>query len=321
LRPRQRSFTHDRAVRTSSLGLRYGEITPKPNPGHVRILALGDSQTFGNGLDLGETWPMQLERMLENFHGYRWEVVNAGIPGTDTWQHEILLRRLLNIIHPHAVVLALYVNDVVPRHDVSKAEAIGQTNTSSKKLVYLLRRSAVVTWIYYRVVLPRNARRSRGNSAEDSVITGAGNDLAERGWRQVEDSFAGMKQLCDSRNVILLVAILPRRDQISGDNLGQAYNERARTIAEAHGIQALDMLPDLSAAYRLKSAALFLPWDGHNSAVANRTIAARLATTIADVPRRLSLAFSAWIESQSEIVRLSPTLAENQASRRQIPAA
>jgi hypothetical protein len=36
-------------------------------------------------------------------------VINAGIPGTDTWQHEILLTRFLKATNPHVVVLALYV--------------------------------------------------------------------------------------------------------------------------------------------------------------------------------------------------------------------
>ncbi len=290
LRPGQTAFTHDRPVQINALGLRDREIAPEPAPGTLRVLALGDSQTFGNGLAVSDTWPKQLERRLQEVGAYRWEVVNAGIPGTDTWQHEILLARLLKTTNPHAVVLALYVNDIVPRHDPRNVNASGRTNTFGKRLVYLLKRSAVVTWIYHRLLLPWHARHfERGSSAEEAVLSGEDGELAERGWRQVEYSLTAMKELCDTRGVTLLVAILPRRDQVSGTHPGRAYNERARTVAEAHGIAALDLLPSLSAEYRVKGDALFIPWDGHNSAAANQVIAARLAPRLDPPSRRLSI--------------------------------
>ena len=36
-----------------------------------------------------------------------------------------------------------------------------------------------------------------------------------------------MKVACDARHVTLVVAILPRRDQVSGLHAGRAYNTRA----------------------------------------------------------------------------------------------
>jgi lysophospholipase L1-like esterase len=277
LRPGQTAFTHDRAVHVNSLGLRGAEVTPQPAPGIRRILALGDSQTFGNGLDLSDTWPRQLEQALERARADRWEVLNAGIPGTDTWQHEVLLRRLLTATHPHAVVLGLYVNDVVPRHDPRHIAASTLTNTWRKRLVYLLKRSAVVTWSYY-FLLPWYARQARGSDpAEDPVLSGKNDARTERGWTQVEHSLAAMKDLCDARGVGFLLAILPRRDQVAGQHPGRAYNERALEIAKAHGIPALDLLPSLSAEYRVQRDELFIPWDGHNTGMANQVIAARLA--------------------------------------------
>jgi lysophospholipase L1-like esterase len=269
LRPGQAAFTHNHPVWTNSSGLRDGMQEAKPEA--LRILALGDSQTFGNGLALDDTWPKQLERML-----HKTQVVNAGIPGTDTWQHEILLRRLLKITNPHVAVLAFYVNDVVPRPSVQGLPT--PTNTWDKRLVYLLKRSAVVTWSYYKVFLPWQARLSGWpNSAEEAVLMGKADLRAERGWQQVEQSLAAMKELCDERGVKLLVAILPRRDQVSGAYPGRAYQTRAHAIAEAHGIEALDLVSSLSAEYHIKGEALFIPWDGHNSVVANHVIAERLA--------------------------------------------
>ena len=111
----------------------------------------------------------------------RWEVINAGIPATDTWQREILLHRSLESIHPHVVVLAFYVNHVAPRYSPRKDAESGLTNSWTKRFTYLLKRSSLVTWMYYGVLLPWEARRKGAGLTEDAVITGQHNDDAERG--------------------------------------------------------------------------------------------------------------------------------------------
>ena len=89
LQPDQRAFTHDQAVVTNSHGLRDRDFAERPEPGVLRVLAVGDSQTFGNGLALADTWPKQLEGDLNRLgaeQGARFEVVNGGISDSDTWQ-------------------------------------------------------------------------------------------------------------------------------------------------------------------------------------------------------------------------------------------
>ena len=113
------------------------------------------------------------------------------------------------------------------------------------------------------------------------MLAGTNDARAERGWRQVEQSLTTMKTLCDARRATLAVAILPRRDQV-------AEHPRAPSVQRARpghstrrgGIEALDLLPQLAAAYRRAGDGLFIPWDGHNSAAANQVIAAGLASLV-----------------------------------------
>jgi hypothetical protein len=289
LRPRQQTFSIDRRVHTNTLGLRDHDMTPRPEPGTLRVLALGDSQTFGNGIDLAQTWPKQLERVLSSTPPRRWEVINGGVPGTDTWQHEILLNRLLDLTQPHAVVLALYVNDVVPRHDPRTVDTEQRTNTWQRRVAYLVRRSATVSWLFYRIYLPWRGRGSHATgSVEDHVVAGRRDARAERGWEQVERSLMAMKGRCDTYGIPLIVAVLPRRDQVAGMQSSRAYPERSLTLAATHSIDAIDVLPELAAAYRTYGEALFVPWDGHNSAVANRVIAGAIAPRVLDALSRVS---------------------------------
>lgn len=279
LRPGQQAFTHDKPVSTNSLGLRDREFAPQPAAGVRRVLTLGDSQTFGNGLALAETWPKQVEALLNaSPGGTRWELVNAGVPGTDTWQHEILLERLLAAYHPHAVVLAVYANDVAPRFEPRPQRASVKTNTLEKRLAYGFKRSALVSLVAERWRALEVAEEiEKGHAIAQYIVTGEPHERVERGWQQVDASLAAMKRSCDARGVQLLIAVLPRRDQVSGAEPRRAYNERLAAIAAARGIPALDLLPSLSAAYAEHRGRLFLPWDGHNSALANGVIARRIA--------------------------------------------
>ena len=55
LKSNQQSYTHSKKVNTNSEGLRDHEYSSSAPNGIIRILAVGDSQTFGNGLSIEET--------------------------------------------------------------------------------------------------------------------------------------------------------------------------------------------------------------------------------------------------------------------------
>ena len=137
---------HERVVRitTNSQGLRAPETALEPPPSDVRrILALGDSFTFGHAVEANEAWPAQLERAVGERSRSRHEVVNGGVSGYGTGQQLLLYRRLEPRVRPDAVVLAFtVVNDsldnaclderrIGPRTDVPcfKASAGALTST------------------------------------------------------------------------------------------------------------------------------------------------------------------------------------------------
>lgn len=97
----------DTEMRISRQGLRDRAFAvPKP-PGTRRVLCLGDSFTWGMGVEASETWPKVLERAL----GPGFEAVNAGVNGWGTAQELLWLRDRGGVLAPEAVVLAFYVND------------------------------------------------------------------------------------------------------------------------------------------------------------------------------------------------------------------
>ncbi|MBN1210986.1 MAG: SGNH/GDSL hydrolase family protein [candidate division Zixibacteria bacterium] len=79
---------------------------------NYRILALGNSCTFGWGVDQDYTWVSQLEKILERqFPDNNCEVINAGIPGYSSHQGKILLKEKLLDLKPDMVLIMFGWND------------------------------------------------------------------------------------------------------------------------------------------------------------------------------------------------------------------
>lgn len=96
---RTRAFT----VTTGKERLRGGDPSPAAAPGVFRILAVGDSVTFGWGLAEGESWPRRLEADLLA-RGHAVEVVNAGVPGQGLEGMRAWLSRVAPRYAPHGVL-------------------------------------------------------------------------------------------------------------------------------------------------------------------------------------------------------------------------
>ena len=99
-----------------------------------RIVALGDSFTFGHGVDHVSTYPYQLEQMLSK-DGIHIRVDNAGVPGYGLDQEylylqEIILRRK----RPDVVIWNLNINDIGDSNDAClfRKRAWGYTYLSAR---------------------------------------------------------------------------------------------------------------------------------------------------------------------------------------------
>ncbi len=111
--PRARDRSRWRA-QTNSRGFRTPEFADAPAPGTVRIAVLGDSSTFGWGVDAADTYPAQLGPALAKRWGVdpsRVEILNLGVPGYSSFQGRVLLKRIALGYQPDAVVWSYLSND------------------------------------------------------------------------------------------------------------------------------------------------------------------------------------------------------------------
>ena len=279
LKENQQAYTHDQKVTTNAIGIRGPDYARKPAVGTRRIIALGDSQTFGNGLAEEDTWPQQLEAKLNKREVEAWEVMNWGVPATDTWQHEVFARRALDGYVADVVTLAFYVNDVVGRPKTIANHI--KTNNWKKRIVYIAKQSAVLSFFQQGLTVVVAAfRPSYGVRREAAVLAGEDRFDLDRAWLQVSASLRAIRDRCAKQEVKFFVIVLPRRDQVVQESPATGYNQRLAKILKENGIQFLDMLPVFRERYREGKTDLFIPWDGHHSLLANRIIAQSVAAKL-----------------------------------------
>ncbi|MCH7597041.1 MAG: hypothetical protein IID35_10830 [Planctomycetes bacterium] len=151
-------------VRTNDLGLRTRDVAEKPE-GQFRILSLGESSTFGIGVENDETYSALLEELLrDGFGSASVRVINAGVPAYSSFQSVQYLKTRGLALEPDLVLFYHEVNDYLPStfRDGSNTE-VG-ISSSDKQLYHsrsgglarrLLRYSALHRFITYRVARGR----------------------------------------------------------------------------------------------------------------------------------------------------------------------
>jgi len=91
-------------------GYRGPALPEAKTPGVARVLALGDSTTFGTGVAWSETWPHRLGARLAVAGRPRPEVMNVGFPGTSLGSLRREFAQRWIAFSPDAVVVALSAN-------------------------------------------------------------------------------------------------------------------------------------------------------------------------------------------------------------------
>jgi lysophospholipase L1-like esterase len=284
-------------------GLRGPEIGPKA-PGTLRVLALGDSFTFGVGAQEEETYPARLQQILRT-RRIRAEVLNAGAPGFGVPDEVAWFERWGRPLQPDVVVLAVFVandlQDAAPGGP--KAMAV-----DGALMVQGEKKSSLSRWLYYHshlyVLLKTSAlggmvRRLLGSPepletrelrAElDLYAKDRLPELLQQGAAATEQAVAELVRSKDGARV--LAVIIPSllqvdpvrwRASLARFGLDPARYDRNRPnalfrgIFERHGIPVLDLTEPFAEAIQ-KGERIYYPIDQHLTPAGYRLMAEQVA--------------------------------------------
>lgn len=116
-------------VTTNAQSLRYGAIPEGRQDKTLRVLTLGDSTTFGWGVPQAETWPAQLELLLQKAHPeVKLEVLNGGVPGYTSFQGLHHYKANGMKFQPDLVVFGYIVQDARATLITDRQQAIAALN-------------------------------------------------------------------------------------------------------------------------------------------------------------------------------------------------
>ena len=98
-------------ISINSQGFRDKEFSRERKSGIQRIMIIGDSFTFGMGVNLEETFSKKIGIILKN-SGINCEVINCGVIGYNMWQYIEILNKKILPLNPDLIVVGMFLNDI-----------------------------------------------------------------------------------------------------------------------------------------------------------------------------------------------------------------
>ncbi len=261
-------------VHINTLGLRGPEIERTPPEGRTRILALGDSMTFGYYLEEDETWPVQLEARLRAA-SRDVEVVNAGVGGWSIESETRFLEERALALEPDHVVLAFCTNDISELTRTAVYDSQKASVTRGRVFKRTLYTSALYE-LYLRIQVAWKHWRTRADEDYGHSLNASGvaPEDADELWKRYAEWLDRMHGVLRERGVPLMIVYVPEAYNLE-HGLPATDEERLRALAESRGIAFVSPLADFEG--RPVTELFHLPIDSHLA----RDGAARLANAVA----------------------------------------
>jgi len=245
-------------------GLRDRSHAVEQPEGVARLAFLGDSVTFGHGLEPGEAYPQVLQALLEE-EGRPVEVLSAALWGWSTRQERIAYERLVRRYRPERVVVAVCLNDI--------PEMKNNLQRPPQWLAALHERLALV-----RVLV--NAPGREIQSVEE-LFTRREQAKVREGFALFFAELRALRDEVAKDGASLALAVLPFRFQLAKDAPPPSVQAEIAEFCKAERLACLDLLPAL----RRAGEESFLDYD-HLSVAGARLVASELfASELVPKPR------------------------------------
>lgn len=261
-------------VETNSLGLRDSRavnITPEK----TRILAIGDSFTFGPYLANEETWPAYLE---EEFEG-RVEVLNAGVSDYSIDYEKAYLIEKGYKLKPDLVILQFFSNDItdLSEEKVKEREPLFKKAGFMKQTVNFLRDRSHLFAFMLEFKIKREESKKLSKIEEIQERDRKIKYFSEQEhplFAKYEKEFAELVEFTKKKNLLLMVVIFPALEQIKNPSL----NEPSKFISNLclkYQLPCLDLQKSFLEVSNPK-ALFLLPRDTHLSRYGNQIAAGEI---------------------------------------------
>ena len=298
-------------VHINESGFRGGS---HPAPGENDVVVLGDSLTFGLGVNIEQTYPALLQQQM----GGNTAVINYGVPAYQTYEMNLTLERILEHRHPHRVIYAISVGRFLGR---PPAPFFNRINFDNGWLIagkrgnvqvplplpgFMMRHSHVVNLIRQtmrdppreeftrKIVQIRHvelhksgmeAKKERSRLAGSEWLELMGPDGSPRSWSRLTAQLRDLKKVMAGRESDLTLLILPQ-DFVLYTDVWEKYGVEpadmslvqllVEDLVASAAALGFDVL-DVSSAMQAAGPMTTLPRDWHLSPLGHTVVAKELA--------------------------------------------
>ncbi len=229
----------------------------------VRIVMLGDSFTFGQGVADDETYPARVERLLAGRRdGRHYEVLNGGVSGTGMEDHVARLEEKGWALEPDLVTVQFYLNDLLPR-----VEDAGAGEGAIEDVLFGLRRRSYALFF----VADRLRALGRGGDRKPDFVEQLARRLATdpAAWTGFDAAVAALERHRRRRDVPVAVVLFPH--PIAPDGAMAEIHRSVAARVRAAGLPVIDLL---DAFQELEPGERVVSSIDHHPSVAAHAIAA-----------------------------------------------
>lgn len=237
----------------------------------LRVIALGDSNTYGLYLTADQAYPAQLEKIWNASHqNPKIEIINLGFPGTNSSRILKNLPDILNTFKPDIITVMVGVNDfwMAPvdtsetQSNLSPVERWFRDHSRVYTLGYMLRKQAVNAddiEVNLKRIIGFDAKRSKefGEAAIEKSreftfddiehgIQYAGKDFSlgfnfdgkkqHKPHKALRKNLIAMKEIADDYQIDLVFIALPYNEFVY-----KTANKQMRLAAQQHDIPFIDL--------------------------------------------------------------------------------
>ncbi|MBL4850244.1 MAG: hypothetical protein JKY65_32350 [Planctomycetes bacterium] len=266
-------------VTTDEHGLR-GPQAPAAS-GALKVLCLGDSMTFGQGVNDDESYPSQLQIALSKSLGRPVRVFNAGVISHGQREQISVAKRLVPILEPDLVLIQFTIaNDVMDDQrwqdaPNAKGELARRPNPCGNLNHHLALTNPLARWSRaYRLGVWRWGRhviRYRYMVEDDNI------ELAARQTLELREVCRDASGKAIPTGILLAPSVLQVEGGLAETLLRTIrINEGIAARMKAAEVPCLDLLGGLQAA-NSAGESLFIPVDRHWNAAGNRVVGVEAA--------------------------------------------
>ncbi len=221
----------------NSAGWRDVEHSIEKPPNTFRILGLGDSYLWGQGVRYNDIVLTRLGVLLaDQLPGLATETINTGISGANTASQRDLLQDRGLDYDPDLIILFYVPNDVAERFSGDRRQIEFFVNYTSiyQRPDLLSNYSYLWGWARQRFQMSYKARRY----VKESVAAFVEDD---RKWEQSRRALDAIRRISHERGIPLLVVIFPFFHNLDGEYPFQVVHDVVREYCESVEIPVLDL--------------------------------------------------------------------------------